>query len=230
MPAANVETEAKDRLGLETEANGRVIEAAIALRYPHEIGEAHNLSSALSEARLSYCVFTENGGASRFPDSGWLDGSVEDLADMVRLVSVPQHAVDRATTTLQEGIDGAAKLLDELDQTRPGITAAIAALLGMANVPPNPPYGLRHHRQRPRIPRSDRRNARAHQIPRACLRRQRRQPAGRSAGSLDRHTENKLLAHLRHRQGYLATFGLGRRGQDPAATCETPPSRSTQPA
>ena len=135
MPAANVETEAKDRLGLETEANGRVIEAAIALRYPHEIGEAHNLSSALSEARLSYCVFTENGVASRFPESGWLDGSVEDLADMVRLVSVPQHAVDRATTSLQEGIDGAARLLDELDQTRPGITMAIASLLGMANVP-----------------------------------------------------------------------------------------------
>ena len=135
MPAANVEPEAKDRLGLETEANGRFIEAAIALRYPHEIGEAHNLSDALSEARLSYCVFTENGGVSRFPESGWLDGSVEDLADMVRLVSVPQHAVDRATTTLQEGIDGAAKLLDELDQTRPGITVAIASLLGMANVP-----------------------------------------------------------------------------------------------
>ena len=135
MPAANVEPEAKDRLGLETEANGRFIEAAIALRYSHEIGEAHNLSDALSEARLSYCVFTENGGVSRFPESGWLDGSVEDLADMVRLVSVPQHAVDRATTTLQEGIDGAAKLLDELEQTRPGITTAIANLLGMANVP-----------------------------------------------------------------------------------------------
>ena len=35
---------------------------------------------------------------------------------MVRLVSVPQHAVDRATTTLQEGIDGAAKILDELNE------------------------------------------------------------------------------------------------------------------
>ena len=134
MPAASVETEAKDRLRLETAANGRVIEAAIALRYPNEIGDAHNLPAALSGARLSYCVFTENGGISRFPESGWLDGSVEDLADMVRLVSVPQHAVDRATTTLQEGIDGAARLLDDLDRTRPGITAAIAALLGMANV------------------------------------------------------------------------------------------------
>ena len=134
MPAANVETEARQRLGLETTAYGRVIEAAVALRYPSEVGEAHDLHTALSAAHLSYCVFTENGGASRFPDSGWLDGSVEDLADMVRLVSVPQHAVDRATTALQQGIDGAAKFLDEIDQTRPGITNEIAALLGMANV------------------------------------------------------------------------------------------------
>ncbi len=134
MPAANVEAEAKDRLGLKTSADHRVIEAAIALRYPDEVGEALDLSAALSDTRLSYCVFTENGGASRFPESGWLDGSVEDVADMVRLVSVPQHAVDRATEILQEGIDGAAKILDELDKTRPGITEAIANLLGMANV------------------------------------------------------------------------------------------------
>ncbi len=134
MPAASVEAEAKDRLGLETEADGRIIEAAIALRYPDAVGEAQDLSAALSDARLSYCVFTENGGATRFPDSGWLDGSVEDLADIVRLVSVPQHAVDRATEILQEGIDGAAKIFDELDQIRPGITEAIANLLGMANV------------------------------------------------------------------------------------------------
>ena len=134
MPAASVEPEAKERLGLETESDGREIEAAIALRYPNEVSEAHDLPAALSTGRLSYCVFTENGGASRFPESGWLDGSVEDLADMVRLVSVPQHAVDRATTTLQEGIDGAAKILDELNETRPGITGEIAALLGMADV------------------------------------------------------------------------------------------------
>ena len=134
MPAAHAEEEAKDRLGLETTVNGRIIEAVIALRYPSEVGEAHDLHAALSEARLSYCFFTEDGGASRFPESGWLDGSVEDLADMVRLISVPQHAVDSATTMLQEGIDAAAKFLDEIDQTRPGITNGIAALLGMSNV------------------------------------------------------------------------------------------------
>ena len=135
LPAATVEPEAKDRLGLTAASNGRVIEAVIALRYPEALKEVYDLQAALKDARLSYCVFTEDGGQSRFPESGWLEGPVEDLADMVRLVSVPQRAVDRATSTLQEGIDGAAKLLDEMNEAKPGITTAIARLLGMTNVP-----------------------------------------------------------------------------------------------
>ena len=136
MPARTVEAEAKSRLGLEVAANGRPIEAVIALRYPEEVANADDLHAALSSARISYCVFTEEAqDVRRFPESGWLDGNLEDLADMARLVSVPQRAVDRATTTLQEGIDGAARLLDELNETRSGITMAIARLLGMSNVP-----------------------------------------------------------------------------------------------
>ena len=136
MPARTVEPEASSRLGLEVAANGRIIEAAIALRYPAAIGEARDLRAALSSARLNYCVFTEGAqDVQRFPESGWLEGTVEDLADMVRLVSVPQRAVERATTTLQEGIEGAAKLLDEMETTRSSITRAIARRLGMIDVP-----------------------------------------------------------------------------------------------
>ena len=136
MPAHTVESEARERLGLEVASNGRVIESVITLRYPEDIREAHDLHAALSSARLSYCVFTEgNEDVHRFPESGWLDGGLEDLADMVRLVSVPQRAVGRATTALQEGIDGAARLLDELNETSAGVTTAIARLLGMTNVP-----------------------------------------------------------------------------------------------
>ena len=136
MPAATVETEARERLGLEVAANGRIIEAAIALRYAESVSEAHDLRIALSGTALSYCVFTESTAeVIRFPESGWLEGSLDDLADTVRLVSMPQRAVDEAATTLQEGIDGAAKLLDEMNETRPSITAAIARLLGMSNVP-----------------------------------------------------------------------------------------------
>ena len=84
------------RLGLRTTADGRVIEGAVALRYPSAVADAADLECEIADARLSYGVFTQGGeGSSRFPTSGWLDGSVEDLADLVRLVSVPQHAVDR---------------------------------------------------------------------------------------------------------------------------------------
>ncbi len=135
MPAATVEPEAGDRLGKSESVGGRPIEAAIALRYPEDVGEARDLRAALRSARLSWCVFTEGAeGAHRFPESGWLEGSVEDVADAARLVSVPQKAVDRATDLLQEGIDGAARLLDEVGSLRPAVTASIARLLGMSDV------------------------------------------------------------------------------------------------
>ena len=136
MPARTVEPEARSRLGLEVASNGRIIEAVIALRYPDDVAEAHNLRASLSSARLDYCVFTEGAsGMQRFPESGWLEGSVEDLADMIRLVSVPQRAVCQAAATLEVGIEGAAKLLDEMEELRSSITMAIARRLGMINVP-----------------------------------------------------------------------------------------------
>ena len=136
VPARTVEEEARSRLGLEVAVDGRVIEAAIALRYPDAIGDASDLRAALESARLEYCVFTEGGGdPERFPASGWLEGGVEDLADMVRLVCVPQRAVGKAADTLEKGIEGAAKLLDETSKLRPGITTGIARLLGMVDVP-----------------------------------------------------------------------------------------------
>ncbi len=135
MPAANVEPEAKERLGLDVTVDSRPIEAAIALRYPKEVSEAASLADALKGSTLSYCVFTqERNNVKRFPESGWLDGSVEDLADLIRLVSVPQWAVDAATEILRKGIDNAAKILDETATHRPETVKDIAARLGMTDV------------------------------------------------------------------------------------------------
>ena len=132
-PAASVESEAKSRLGLEVEA--RPIEAAVALRYPASVGDAADLDAALDAARLSYAVFTqERRESSRFPESGWLDGSVEDLADLVRLVSAPHSAVDAAALELEAGIDRAAAILESAAKLRPATGLAIAKLLGMTNV------------------------------------------------------------------------------------------------
>ena len=108
-------------------------EAAIALRYPVSVRDAYDLAQAVADARLSYCVLYEDG--SRFPESGWLEGSVTDLADLVRLVSVPQKEVDRAADTLQDGIERAAVILDELKDMAPATAREIARLLGMSDVP-----------------------------------------------------------------------------------------------
>ncbi len=134
-PAHNAEAEAKSRLGLEVVDGRRTVEAVIALRYPEAVADSDDLAAALSGARLSYCVHYHDQSESRFPESGWLDGSVSDLADLVRLVSVSQRDVDVAADALQQGIERAAAILDELDTTQSSVTTEVARLLGLVNVP-----------------------------------------------------------------------------------------------
>ena len=132
MPATNAEAEARSRLGLEVVDTGRRIESAVALRYPADLRTSDNLSESLTDATLSYCVVSED--EDRFPGSGWIEGSVGDLAELVRLVSVPQRAVDQAADALEKGIERAASILNQLHESRPDVMPAIAGLLGMADV------------------------------------------------------------------------------------------------
>ena len=129
MPAGTVESDAAARLGLRVENEPYPIEAAIALRYPADLADADNLDTAISGARLSYALLNEDG--SRFPEAGWLEGSVGDLADLVRLASVPQQAINRAADTLQQGIERAVVVLNQVAEQRPAMSRAIARLLGM---------------------------------------------------------------------------------------------------
>ena len=130
-PAANLEEDARARFGLEATIRGRELEVVAALRYPA------GMTSMSADTPLEYAAFTRNpgGGIDRFPESGWLTGRAADLAGLIRLVSVPQSAVDLAAAALQEGINDTAAILDEMDKIRPSITREIAALLGMDNVP-----------------------------------------------------------------------------------------------
>ena len=132
-PAPEAEKDARERLGLKVEGEPRVIEASVAVRYAASLETAYDVTVALREATLSYCVLYEDG--SRFPESGWLQGSVTDLADLVRLISVPQKEVEQAADTLEAGIEAAATIMDEMAQLRPGISSTIAGLLGMVDVP-----------------------------------------------------------------------------------------------
>ena len=128
MPAYTAEDEAKARLGLQLADGGRRIEAAIALRYPENVANAPDLDSAIRSARLEYAVFYED--ETRFPASGWISGGVSDIADLIRLVSVSESEVDAAADILEQGIDRAVAILNDMGKLRPAITQNIARLLG----------------------------------------------------------------------------------------------------
>ena len=128
MPAHTVEDEAKARLGLRLADDGKRIEAAIALRYPSDVANASDLDNAIRSARLEYAVFYED--ETRFPASGWLEGGVSDLADLIRLVSVSESEVDAAADILEQGIDRAVAVLNDIGKLRPAIAYNIARLLG----------------------------------------------------------------------------------------------------
>ncbi len=140
LPARTVEEDALSRLGKTARRDAKTIEAAIAVRYPERLrNDDVDINDGLLESRFSYAVFTQEGPANnlravRSPESGWLEGDVGDLADLTRLLSVPQRAAAQAAENLQSGIDMAATVLGELDKTRGQINIDIAAVLGMDNV------------------------------------------------------------------------------------------------
>ena len=144
MPAYTAEKEAEERLNLKVNPDGREIEAAIALRYPAALKDADDLDLELRDAQLSYCVLTapEEDGAGdddkdydRFPESGWLEGSAADVAELARLVSVPQRTVNAAASALEAGIDSAVGVLNSMEKQSPVAAHEIADLLGMSEVP-----------------------------------------------------------------------------------------------
>ena len=131
MPAYAAEGEARERLGLQVFATGsRAIDAAIALRYPEDVADADDLHAAIRDASLSYAVLYDDG--DRFPQSGWLSGRVGELADLIRIVSVPQRIVEAAAAALERGIESAAEILEQLGDSRPDAITDIASLLGMS--------------------------------------------------------------------------------------------------
>ena len=132
-PGPGVEQDARDRLGLVVVNEPRPIEAVIALKYPDDVENAYDLDAVITDARLSYCVLYDDG--TRFPIAGWLPGSVTNLADLIRLVSVPRKAVDQAAEALERGIERAAAQLNVMAELRPNITPVVARLLGMTDVP-----------------------------------------------------------------------------------------------
>ena len=109
LPATNLERDARDRFALNVKIRGRDLETVVALYYPQEMSELDE------NTPLQYISISKisNDTIRRFPEEGRLAGRAADLAEFIRLVSVPQHEVERAIRSLEEGVNDASGILTE---------------------------------------------------------------------------------------------------------------------
>ena len=117
-PARTVEVDAKSRLGKMLSVGGRSVETAIALRTPARfrgVAPGPELEDEWTRAwDLEFCVFTgrHEGTATRFPVSGWIDGSLRELAVATHLASLQALEVEGLVELLENGVSDAANRLD----------------------------------------------------------------------------------------------------------------------
>ena len=64
-----------------------------------------------------------------FPQSGWLSGSVADIATAIRVRATPISKIDAAADLLEKRVETAAQQLEAAIKERPGIGAEIEAIL-----------------------------------------------------------------------------------------------------
>ena len=121
IPAATVEEDAVSRLGKHLASDGRRIENVIALRVPAELRtvEQGGIADAIRLARFTYCVLSETKtrDIQRWPEEGWLQGGVDDVADCLELVSLSESLVSRTTDVLKEGVTQTANILKSADES-----------------------------------------------------------------------------------------------------------------
>lgn len=128
-PAATVEQDACQRLGKTLKETGQRIEQSIATSIPHALANVNqnDLEEEIEKVVLTFCVFSgypEN--PDRWPESGWLDGTVDDLASCIELVALSENQIARGMGILEEGIEHAASRLRDACTDAPDTLTAIS--------------------------------------------------------------------------------------------------------
>ena len=112
-PAATVENEAIQRLGRKLESTGETIESAISVVLPEELTTGS--LDAIATCRLGYATHHLHADShhSRWPESGFLDGTVDDLADAIEALSLSQRKLEQGVRVLETTVKACAGLLSQ---------------------------------------------------------------------------------------------------------------------
>ena len=106
---------------------------AMALRIPARFLhlERRDLEQELQQANDIHYVLLSKDGAetNRFPDKGWAEGTIGDVALALQLGATPNSRIQQAAALLEHRVNQAALLLEAAIATRPSIGAAIGEIL-----------------------------------------------------------------------------------------------------
>ncbi len=139
LPARTVEPEAISRLGELLDTNilnlSGKINAVVGLRSPLALRacRSHDAVDALLSdgVQLEYALYTgaSPNEFSRFPKSGFIPGTIKDLAGFISYASVPEDAIEKAIDILIDGLDRSAFVLRQAcelsESAREGISKVL---------------------------------------------------------------------------------------------------------
>lgn len=125
-----------DYLGKTLKTSGQ-IHTGIAIRFPYRFRtvEQDELNEKMAEAKdIAYCLLSIDE-PHRFPQEGWLTGSVADIATAIRVGSMPVNKIEEASEILENGVDNAGKLVDAAIAERTEIGKQIESILYQESCP-----------------------------------------------------------------------------------------------
>lgn len=125
VPAASVESDARERLGQQLKTTGGPILSSLAIRMPERLrneGGAALRCEITNANDFEICVYAGKGPTDyvRWPRSGWLRGGPVEISILAQSASVPPEIVDQAARTFAQGVSEAAGMLSDVVVQHPG--------------------------------------------------------------------------------------------------------------
>ena len=114
-PASGVEADATARLGLLPASSSDRIEQVIAVRVPNSLRQTQaRLPARIAAADFGYCVLSGDPSSPvRWPASGWLTGSIDDIVRCIEHAMVSQRLIDESISILERGVQVATRAVED---------------------------------------------------------------------------------------------------------------------
>ena len=121
-------------LGKSLNANyvgvSETLQVLLVLRYPQEVIEATDVDNAICHTdKLEYCILTKSGEGD-FPASGFVKGTLSDVATALSIGASPAKHIAEAADKMADGMEIAAKWLNDAIADKPAIGDKLNEILG----------------------------------------------------------------------------------------------------